>query len=74
MSARKAAKKYGPGGQYYRRRITRPDGKTEDVYAKTQAELAEILYGHEIGDEIKVTVWRDGAEITRTIRLGTVGK
>lgn len=38
---RKAAKKYGPGGQYYRKRITRPDGKTEDVYAKTQAELAE---------------------------------
>ena len=38
---KKPQKKYGPGGQYYRRRITRPDGKTEDVYAKTQAELAE---------------------------------
>ena len=41
MSPRKAARKYGPGGQYYRRRITTPDGKTEDIYAKTQAELAE---------------------------------
>ena len=39
--ARKAAKKYGPGGQYYRKRIKTPDGKYEDVYAKTQAELAE---------------------------------
>jgi integrase len=38
---RKAAKKYGPGGQYYRKRIKTPDGKYEDVYAKTQAELAE---------------------------------
>ena len=38
---RKAAKKYGPGGQYYRRRIKTPEGKFEDIYAKTQAELAE---------------------------------
>lgn len=38
---RKAAKKYGPGGQYYRKRIKTPDGKFEDIYAKTQAELAE---------------------------------
>lgn len=38
---RKAAKKYGPGGQYYRKRIKTPEGKYEDVYAKTQAELAE---------------------------------
>jgi len=37
----KLKKGYGPGGQYYRRRITTPDGKTEDIYAKTQAELAE---------------------------------
>lgn len=41
MSARKAAKKYGPGGQYYRKRIKTPEGKYEDIYAKTQAELAE---------------------------------
>ena len=39
--SRKAQKKYGPGGQYYRRRIRRPDGKYEDVYGKTTAELAE---------------------------------
>ena len=39
--SRKAQKKYGPGGQYYRKRIRRPDGKWEDVYAKTTAELAE---------------------------------
>ena len=39
--SRKAQKKYGPGGQYYRKRIRRPDGKYEDVYAKTTAELSE---------------------------------
>lgn len=39
--SRPVAKKYGPGGQYYRKRIKTPDGKYEDVYAKTQAELAE---------------------------------
>lgn len=39
--SRAPAKKYGPGGQYYRKRIKTPDGKFEDVYAKTQAELAE---------------------------------
>ena len=38
---RKAAKKYGPGGRYYRQRIRKPDGGYEDVYAKTQTELAE---------------------------------
>lgn len=38
---RKAAKKYGPGGQYYRKRIKTPDGKYEDIYGKTKAELAE---------------------------------
>ena len=39
--SRPAAKKYGPGGQYYRKRIKTPDGKYEDIYAKTQTELAE---------------------------------
>ena len=39
--SRAPAKKYGPGGQYYRKRIKTPDGKYEDIYAKTQAELAE---------------------------------
>lgn len=39
--SRAPAKKYGPGGQYYRKRIKTPEGKYEDVYAKTQAELAE---------------------------------
>ena len=41
--SRAAAKKYGPGGQYYRKRIKTPEGKYEDVYAKTQAELAEKI-------------------------------
>ena len=41
MSPRKEQKKYGPGGQYYRKRIKTPDGKYEDVYAKTQTELSE---------------------------------
>ena len=38
---RKAQKKYGPGGQYFRKRIKRPDGKYEDIYGKTLTELAE---------------------------------
>lgn len=41
MSPRKAARRYGPGGQYYRKRIKTPEGKYEDVYGKTQTELAE---------------------------------
>lgn len=39
--AKKPQKKYGPGGQYYRKRIKRPDGTTEDIYGKTRAELEE---------------------------------
>ena len=38
---RKAAKKYGRDGLYYRKRIKTPEGKYEDVYGRTQAELAE---------------------------------
>lgn len=38
---RKAQRKYGPGGQYYRKRIKTPEGKYEDIYGKTQTELAE---------------------------------
>ena len=37
----KPRKKYGPGGKYYRKRIRRPDGKYEDVYALTQTDLTE---------------------------------
>ena len=39
--SRPAAKKYGPGGQYYRKRIKTPEGKYEDIYAKTLTELSE---------------------------------
>ena len=38
---RKVEKKYGPKGQYYRKRIKRPDGTYEDVYGKTLAERDE---------------------------------
>lgn len=38
---RKAQKKHGPEGKYYRKRIKAPDGRWVDVYAKTQKELAE---------------------------------
>lgn len=38
---RKAAKKYGRDGLYYRKRIKTPEGKYEDIYGRTQAELAE---------------------------------
>lgn len=39
--SRKAKKQYGRDGQYYRKRITRPDGKTEDIYGRTVTELNE---------------------------------
>lgn len=39
--SRRSKKQYGRDGQYYRKRITRPDGKTEDVYARTVTELNE---------------------------------
>lgn len=39
--SRRPEKKYGPAGRYYRKRIRRPDGKWEDVYALTTAELAD---------------------------------
>lgn len=39
--AKKLLKKYGPDGQYYRRRIKNNEGKYEDVYGRTQAELAD---------------------------------
>ena len=38
---KKAQKKYGPGGQYYRKKIKAPDGSYVSVYGRTQAELAE---------------------------------
>lgn len=38
---KKSKKQYGRDGQYYRKRITRPDGKTEDVYGRTVMELTE---------------------------------
>ena len=38
---RKTKKQYGRDGQYYRKRITRPDGKTEDIYGRTVTELNE---------------------------------
>lgn len=41
MPPKKQKKAYGPGGLYYRKRVRRPDGSYEDVYGKTQAELAE---------------------------------
>ena len=52
--AKKPQKKYGPGGQYYRRRITRPDGRCEDIYGKTIAELNEkvLLRQNEIAAEL----------------------
>ena len=38
---KKLKKAYGTNGNYYRKRITLPDGKKEDVYGKTVAELNE---------------------------------
>ena len=38
---RKAQTKYGPDGQYYRKRIKTPDGKHIDVYGRTLTELSE---------------------------------
>ena len=38
---RKAQTKYGPNGEYYRKKIKGPDGKWISVYGKTLAELSE---------------------------------
>ena len=38
---KKSAKKYGPEGRYYRKKIRAPDGSYVSVYGRTQAELAE---------------------------------
>lgn len=38
---KKLKKQYGRNNEYYRKRITRPDGKTEDIYARTITELNE---------------------------------
>ena len=38
---RKAQKKYGTGGNYYRKKIKRPDGTYASVYGRTLTELAE---------------------------------
>ena len=38
---KKPQTKYGPGGQYYRKKIKGPDGKYVAVYGRTLAELAE---------------------------------
>lgn len=38
---KKQKKQYGRDGRYYRKRITRPDGRTEDIYGRTLTELNE---------------------------------
>lgn len=38
---KKPQKIYGSGGNYYRKKVRRPDGGYDVVYGKTQAELAE---------------------------------
>ena len=32
--------------------------------------LIEKLYEHKIGDEVSITVWRDGREVTVSVKLG----
>lgn len=57
MAQKKSKKAYGPGGQYYRKRITRPDGKKEDVYGRTLTELSEkvTLRRNELAAEASVS-------------------
>ncbi|TMK58837.1 MAG: PDZ domain-containing protein [Actinobacteria bacterium] len=47
--------------------ITEVDGKT----LKTMDELVEIIQGHEPGDELQLTLLRDGNEKTAEVTLGT---
>ena len=42
------------------------DGK--DV--TTVDELTDIIWGHKVGDTMDVTIWRDGTEIEKTIKVG----
>ena len=42
------------------------DGET----VTNQADLREMLYQHEVGDKVSITVWRDGEEVTVTVTLG----
>lgn len=39
--SKKPEKKYGPGGRYYRKRVPKPGGGYQDVYAETVEDLAE---------------------------------
>ena len=52
---KKSKKQYGRDGQYYHKRITRPDGKTEDIYGRTVTELNEkvIQRRAELADGVK---------------------
>jgi serine protease Do len=37
---------------------------------KTAEELTKSINSHKIGDEIKITIWREGREITIKVKLG----
>ena len=37
---------------------------------KNQEELRKILYGHKVGDRLRITVWRNGEAVTVTVTLG----
>ena len=43
--------------------------KIDDKEVESTSDLQSALYKHAIGDEIKVTYYRDGKEATTTIKL-----
>lgn len=43
--------------------------KIDDKEVTSTSDLQSVLYNHTIGDEIQVTVYRDGKEVTETIHL-----
>lgn len=48
--------------------------KVDGTEIKTFDELQSIVKQHQIGDKIKITVWRNGKQLDFTVELGDLGK
>ena len=42
----------------------------EGKFVEDMDSLIEMLYTHKVGDEVSITVWRDGGEVTVSVTLG----
>lgn len=48
--------------------------KLNSTEIKTFSQLQDIIRQHKIGDQITVTVWRNGKELSFDVKLGDLGK